>query len=131
LLRNYRFSYFSSWRKVQSESFTATYELLPTDRNANLFYILIQAVIAVIYRYNSVKETGTSHDVMAASLAPKLFIVLIFLNLLTQVTLFKRVIYTHKDIVFKDPVGLIVDGLVSRRYVIIFPINYHRIIFSR
>jgi hypothetical protein len=56
---------------------------------------------------------------MAASLAPKLFIVLIFLNLLTQVTLFKRVIYTHKNIVFKDPVGLIVDGLVSKRYGLI------------
>jgi hypothetical protein len=37
----------------------------------------------------------------------------------------------HKNIVFKDPVGLIVDGLVSKRYGLIFPINYHRIILRR
>ncbi len=60
-----------------------------------------------------------------------LIIVLIFLNLLTQVTFVKRVIYTHKNIVFKDPVGLIVDGLVSKRYGLIFPINYHHIILRR
>jgi hypothetical protein len=42
LWRNYRFLYFSSWRKVQNESFTATYEQLPTDRNPNVLYILIQ-----------------------------------------------------------------------------------------
>jgi hypothetical protein len=40
---NYRFLYFSSWRKVQNESFTATYEQLPTDRKPNFFYILNQA----------------------------------------------------------------------------------------
>jgi hypothetical protein len=45
--------------------------------------------------------------------------------------LFKRVIYTHENIVFKDPVGLIVDGLFSRRYGFIFPINYHRIILRQ
>ncbi len=68
---------------------------------------------------------------MAASLASKLIIVLIFLNLLTQVTFVKRVVYMHKNIVFKDPVGLIVDGLVSKRYGLIFPINYHHIILRR
>ena len=36
----------------------------------------------------------------------------------------------HKNIVFKDPVGLMVDGLVSKRYGLIFPINY-RIILRR
>jgi hypothetical protein len=28
--------------EVQSESFTVTYEQLPTDKNPNFFYILIQ-----------------------------------------------------------------------------------------
>jgi hypothetical protein len=30
-------------KELKSESFTATYEQLPTDRNPNFFYILIQA----------------------------------------------------------------------------------------
>ena len=68
---------------------------------------------------------------MAASLALKLFIVSIFLNLLTRVTLYKRAIYTHKSVVFMDPVGLIVDGSVSTKYGLIFPLNYHRIMLGR
>ena len=68
---------------------------------------------------------------MAASLALKLFIILICLNLSTQVTLYKWINHTHKNIVSKDPVGLIIDVLISRRYGLIYPINYHRIILRR
>ena len=68
---------------------------------------------------------------MAASLALKLFIVSIFLTLLTRVTLYKRAIYTHKSVVFMDPVVLIVDGSVSTKYGLIFPLNYHRIMLGR
>ncbi len=83
------------------------------------------------HEYNTnknVEKRGRQHG---CQLSLKALIVLIFLNLLTQVTFVKRVIYTHKNIVFKDPVGLIVDGLVSKRYGLIFPINYHRIILRR
>ena len=68
---------------------------------------------------------------MAASLALKLSIVLIFLNLLTRVTLYKQAIYTYKSVVFMDPVRLIVDGSVSTKFGLMFPFNYHRITLGR
>ena len=67
---------------------------------------------------------------MPASIAPKLLIILLFLNLLTQVIVSKLDINTPKNVILKDLDRLIVDGLVLRKYGLILPISY-RIILSR